>query len=223
METDGAEGTGCRVLAQKSTHARLSSSIHLSRQRTRLQPETTGLHNNRSLWSSAATLPEWVFYFLFCGPQSKVCKAAQITFGIFFVIVVLLMYSHAGGVFFFFFWRGAGWVAGVGFSLLFTICPLFFTAERLKMQHLCLMSIFGAKSINNTVSKINLTPNYLNKGKSFLCTQTIENSPLWAGAAPERCFSRNSDIFLRGRSRWALPELFWRSPSWNTDTQRVEQ
>lgn len=44
----------------------------------------------------------------------------------------------------------------------------FFTAERLKTQHLCLTSIFGAKSINNTASKIN----YLNQGKSFLCTHT---------------------------------------------------
>lgn len=48
--------------------------------------------------------------------------------------------------------------------------------------------------INHTVSKINLTANYLNKGKSLLRSQTIEKSPLWAGAAPERCFSTNPPL-----------------------------
>lgn len=78
--TDGAEGTGCRVLAQKPTHGRLSSSIHLSGERTRLQPETTGLHNNQSLWSSAATLPEWVFYFALATikPTQKFAKLLKL-------------------------------------------------------------------------------------------------------------------------------------------------
>lgn len=63
--------------------------------------------------------------------------------------------------------------------------------ELLKTQHLCLMLIFGASSINNTMSKINSVPNYSNEAKSFLCTQTIEKFPLWAGAAAGRCFSTN--------------------------------
>lgn len=76
-------------------------------------------------------------------------------------------------------------------ELFYIVC---FMVELFKTRLLCLMLIFGASSINNTMSKINPTPSYLNKAKKVSCTQTIEKHPLWAGAAAGRCFFQESAV-----------------------------